>query len=209
MFDTYREDAFDLVAASERAPVSRVTVQAEEHVDQVLLFVGGSGLALVEVAVDDALVERVELMEVPLQAAPHATERVQPPEPRHVVGDPKATEKPLRLLEYSARVHAAISPAAVAAAEGDTTHDVVARGDKHVAQVHGRAGFRRIRHGRDERGGLALPGVAERAHAGRAEELREARPACGGPERAVGRPEGDALQAVGEPGGRDERRRAA
>ena len=53
--------------------MSQVAVQAHEHVDQVLLHLvdGGRG-ALFEVAVDDALVERVELTEVPLHAPPQA-----------------------------------------------------------------------------------------------------------------------------------------
>jgi len=58
---TYRKDAFDLVTAVERALVSRIAVQAKEHVHQVLSL-GGVGTALAEVAVDDLLVERVELI---------------------------------------------------------------------------------------------------------------------------------------------------
>jgi hypothetical protein len=45
--------------------VSRVIVQAEEHVNQVPIFLGFG--ALVDVLVDDLLVERIELTEVPVQ----------------------------------------------------------------------------------------------------------------------------------------------
>ncbi|GJN13277.1 hypothetical protein PR202_ga31630 [Eleusine coracana subsp. coracana] len=62
--------------------------------------------------------ERVEVTEVPLQPPPQATERVEPPQPRHVIRHEEGAQKPLRLLQ----------------------HGPVARGHEPIAQVHGRSG---------------------------------------------------------------------
>lgn len=46
--------------------------------------------------IDDVLVERVELTEVPVQPPPRVAERVQLPEPRDVIPDEERIEGPLR-----------------------------------------------------------------------------------------------------------------
>jgi hypothetical protein len=166
--------------------------------NQVLAF---GTRALLEVVVDHLLVERVELMEVPLQPPPQAPERVHPPQPRHVVGHEESAQELLHLVEDGAGLDAPFAAATVT--ERDAAQDPVARRHEPLAQVHGGAGRGRARDGGDERGDLAL---ADAAHARGAQELRQGRAARGAPEGAAGMREDDVLQAVGDPGGRGQRR---